>query len=238
MNKKIIAILLVFTLVITCFVACQKKQLKTTTINGKEYALVTDEDGNTMLNDENQFAILVTDENGEVQTNSDGEDQTQWVKITGDVAFEDYLMGSNYKIAVLEGWTASPEAKIYKNDTDNKCYVQYAKVAEIDKNTSLKTYLQKIDEQNAQLIPGFEAKGFTLTVDKSTTTVSNKNINCELYVYKIVDGDGKVVHYAENGYFMYGTMIYKIAYVCEDGIGYEDNFNFANYARENFTFTD
>lgn len=234
MSKKIIAILLVFTLVITCFVACQKKKLDTVTINGEEVAIATDEDGNTMVNDENQLAVIVTDFDGEVITYENGEDQTRWVDVGSGFVGDGYVMGENYRFVLLEGWNGDVLGRAVKDGTDQKCYIQFVKSKEISEDETVDIYFENLDAQNEQLIEGLKKEGLTLTVDTNETTV--KTYNGLHYVYKIVDGDGKVVHYAENYYFVVGTIIYSVNYACVDGVGYDETFNFGSYVNDNFKF--
>lgn len=236
MNKKIIAILLVFTLVITCFVACQKEKLETTKINGEEVALATDNEGNTIVNNDNQIAVLVTDFDGNIIEHENGEPQTRWVGAGDSFIGDGYVMGDKFKLTLLEGWSGDIIGRAVKDDTDLKCYIQFVKNKELSKEVTLETYLEAIDEQNEELIEGFEKKGLTLTVDKNNTTI--KNYNSEHYVYKIVDKDGKVIHYAENYYFIAEETIYSINYICVDGVGYDEAFSFANYISQNFTFKE
>lgn len=235
MEKKIIAVALVLVLMVTVFVGCGKKY-ETTKLNGKEYLLVTDADGNTIINDENQVAAVVTDEDGEILTFADGEEQTYLVQLYGPVVVDGVVRGTNYKMNIPQGWTAIDGDKIAKDGTEDKCYMQFAKVIEFDKDNNLDTYLEKIDEQNEQLVPGFEKEGYVLTVDDSEIVLTTDGIQCRVYNYKIVDADGNLIHYAENYYFAVAGTAYKLSYVCEDGEGYDETFNFQSYANENFTF--
>ncbi len=238
MSKKIIAILLVFTLVITCFVACQKQKLDTVTVNGEEVALVTDDEGNTIVNDDNQVAVLVTDFDGEIVEYENGEPQTRWVEVGNGFVGDDYVMGRNYKFSIIEGWSASSSGKVVKDGTDGNCYIKFNTIMDADDNDNFKIYLDQIDAQNESLVALFAEKGYNLEIERSQTTVTDKDLFCEIYIYKIVDDAGEVIHYAENHYFVAGTTIYSIDYACENGVGYDETFNFANYIKENFIFND
>ncbi len=235
MEKKIIAIALVLVLMVTALVGCSKKY-ETTKLNGKEYLLVTDDEGNTVINDKNQVAAVVTDEDGEIITYENGEQQTYQVQLYGPVVVDGAARGTNYKINIPQGWTAIDGDKISKDKTEDNCYIQFAKVIEFDKDNNLDTYLEKIETQNKQLVSGFEKEGYTLTVDESDIVLTADNLHCRAYIYKVVDADGKLIHYAENYYFAVSKTAYKLSYVCEDGIGYDETFNFKSYANENFTF--
>lgn len=236
MNKKIIAILLVFTLVITCFVACQKKKYETTNVNGMDLLLYTDENGNTVINEDNQIIAVVTDSDGEIITYESGEEQTHYVQISGSFVNNGYIQEKNYKLAIPEGWEGTTNSKIIKKDTDGKCYIKFGMIKQADENEGLHTYLETIDTQNSQLIEGLKEKGYTLTVEKENAAIST--YTSYHYTYKIVDGEGKVVHYAENIYFIVAKTIYSINYACEDGVGYDESFNFESYVKNGFTFKD
>lgn len=236
MNKKIIAILLVFVLVVTCFAACQKKKLDTVNINGENVALATDKDGNTIVNDDNQIAVLVTDADGKIIKYENGEDQTRWVEIKSAFAVDGYLIGENYKLAVPEGWSAEESRnRIVKDNTENQCYITFLKAKELKNSETLGEYLEEIEAQNEQLLLMLEENGYTLTTDKSNVVISDKGLKGILYVYKIVDADGKVIHYAEDVYFTAGTAVYNVTYMCGNGVGYDEPFDFVSYMKDSVT---
>lgn len=237
MSKKIIALSLALMLIVTCFVACGKKY-ETTKINGKDVILVTDENGDPVINEKNQVIALVTDEAGEVLTHSNGEDQTRYIQLNDALVVKGVAYGKNYKFNVLEGWTVGEVDRIYKDGTENKCYIQFATVKEIDKDENLATYFEKLDQQNDILIDNLKKEGYEITIDKSNDSISEKGIGCEVYKYKLLDSNGKVTHYAENYYFTVGGMIYSVNYACMDGVGYDETFDFGNYLKTNFTFID
>ncbi len=238
MNKKIIAILLVFTLVITCFVACKRHNYETTNVNGMDLLLYTDKDGNTVVNEDNQIIAVVTDSDGEIITYENGEEQTHFVQISGSWVGDGFIQEKDYKLVIPEGWEGTENHRIVKKDTENKCYIKFTKNKTLDKNETLETYLEIIDQQNEQLVEGFKKEGYTLTVDKATTSITKNGLKSEWYAYKIVDGNGNVVHYAENFYFIVAKTIYSVNYACEDGVGYDESFNFGEYVKNGFTFKD
>ena len=73
MDKKIIAVICASLIVISAaFASCGKKK---PTINAKDatYEVVTDEEGNTVLNENGEIEIYVTDEDGKKVTDENGE---------------------------------------------------------------------------------------------------------------------------------------------------------------------
>lgn len=253
MNKKILALALAIVFIATAFTAC-KKGPELTEINGSEYPLATNNDGETIINDENKIAVLVTDRDNEVLTYSDGENQTYWLPINGPIIVEDRIQSGDYTLGIPSGWEGNEiSGKVIKNGTDGKCYIKCAKMKKIDKETtSLGVYLETIDAQDTAIAEAFSDEeamnklaettpeikdyiGCKYTLSKSTGTIASK-LNCEIRVHKIVDKDGKVIHYAENYYFVSGKAIYKLEYACVDGKGYDESFSFRNYIGQAFTF--
>lgn len=252
MNKKIIALALAILFIATAFTAC-KKDFEMTKINGKEYPVAKDENGELIINENNEIAVLVTDRDEEVLTYSNGEEQTYWVQMSQDTVYEDYIQNKDYKLGVPEGWTGSEEGRVIKDKTDNKCYIKFTKHKELEAEESLESYLETIDLQDTVIADTFadteamadlvkqnpqyeQFVGCTYTIDKDTTVITNKTLNCMVRTHKIVDKDGNVVHYVENYYFVAGGYIYSINYICEGGNGYDQSFNFRSYVSESFTF--
>ena len=117
---------------------------------------------------------------------------------------------------------------------------------------TLDTYLEQIDAQNTAIAetfddeeqmnaliaknPEFAAfKGCKYTVDKGAAMIT-VGLNAQVRVNKIVDKSGKIVHFAENYYFVANKSVYKLDYICEGGTGYDDEFNFRQYISEGFKF--
>ncbi len=127
MSKKIIAALLVATMLFVCiFAACNKNKNEeeddTTRIYGDatEYNFVTDEDGNRVYTPDGEFLVYVTDEDGKVVTNSAGEavsQAQQFVPIFEDNKAEYY----GYSITLPEGWTVdSSKSGSFINEKKNQ----------------------------------------------------------------------------------------------------------------------
>lgn len=239
MSKKIIAVSLALFMIVTCFVACEKKkEYETTKINGQEVVLVTDENGRPVINDKNQVIALVTNEHGEVLHYANGEDQTRYIDLIEALEINGVVHGENYKFNVLEGWAPGEGTRINKKGTDDKCYIHFVKNKQLESNETLTSFLLSIDEQNNQASEILKTKDFVLTIEKGAEMVSGNKINCESRIYKIVDKDNKIIHYAENYYFVADNVVYSVNYVCIDGSGYDESFSFGNYLKANFTFVN
>lgn len=252
MNKKILALALAIVFIATAFTAC-KNGPELTEVNGMELPLATDKEGNTIINDSNQIAVLVTDENNEVLTYADGENQTHWAQLPGDLVKDDYIENSLYKLGVPSGWEGKENGRVIKKNTDDKCYIKFTQHKKLETEETLDSYLEAIDMQDTLIADTFadseamaelaasnpqyaQFAGCEYTLGKDTAVLTSKTLNCQIRTHKIVNAEGEVVHYVENYYFVAGGYIYSINYICEGGEGYEQSFNFRNYVSESFTF--
>lgn len=253
MEKKIIAIALVLVLMVTAFVGCGQKY-KTTKVGGNEYLLETDAEGNTLV-EGNQLVAVVTDSDGEIITYENGENQTYYVPIPGSLVIDGIVRGENFTLNILDGWTSTDYDRINKDGTDNKCFIQFSKTSELENKEKFEEAFAKTDKANEDMEKAIndaekmkeliktnpelaKYENCKCTVDISTTTFTSDAYPCRVYVSKIVNADGNVVHYSENYYFLVEKTIYCVAYTCVDGEGYDESFNFRNYINENFTFIE
>ncbi len=237
MSKKIIALSLALLLIVTCFVACGKKY-DTTKVNGEDVILVTDENGNPVIRDDSQVVALVTDSNGEVLTYENGENQTRYIQIIDAIEIENFAYGEKNKMKVLNGWTVDGRSRLVKDKTEGNCHISFTLTKTLEGKETLADYLDAVDEQNDLLVDVLEKQGSTLTMSDGTASISGGKIVAEKRVYKIVDAEGNVTHYAEKYYFVAGKSIYSLNYACEEGVGYDESFNFEEFARTNFTYID
>lgn len=252
MSKKILALALAILFIATAFTAC-KKGPELTEINGKEYPLETNRDGETIINEDNQIAVLVTDRNNEVLTYENGENQTHWVQISGPLLIEDRIQTKNFSLGIIPGWEGDAiSGRVVKEGTDGQCYIQCAELKKLKGEETLDSYLEGVDAQDTAIAEAFEDEeqmaalikenpaaqsfvGSKYTLSKSEGTVVS-SLNCQIRVHKITDKNGDLIHYVENYYFVSDKTIYKLDYVCNGGKGYDESFQFRNYISQAFTF--
>ncbi len=237
MNKKIIALALALAIlcIATAFTAC-KRGPELTEINGNEYPLATNKDGETIINQDNQIAVLVTDRDNEVITYENGEDQTHWMQITGPMIIGDRVQTEQYTLGIPKGWEANNGGRVIKKGTDEKCYIHFIQNSTIMKQGSLENYIENLDKQNEEVAAAMEKEGYKVETTEDTASITMDNYSAVIRTYKITDSSGNVLQYAENYYFVADARIYSINYVCEEGKGYDDKINFAEYIAQNFEF--
>ncbi len=235
MNKKILALALAIVFIATAFTAC-KNTPELTEINGKEYPLATNADGETIINEDNQIAVLVTDENDEVITYENGEDQTHWMQISGPVVVEDSVLTGEYTLNAPSGWEANSNGRVVKKNTNDDCYIHFVTNSKVSKHGSFEKYIESIDAQNDEVEVAFEAQGYNVETEKASASIAGNTLNCVVRKYMVTDSTGNIIQYAENYYFVSGNDIHSINYVCENGEGYDESFNFAQFLSSGFEF--
>ena len=237
MSKKIIALSLAILLIVTCFVACGKKY-DTTKVNGEDVILITDENGNPVIHEADNVIALVTDSNGEVLTYENGENQTRYIQIKDALEVDNFVYGDHNKMKLLSGWTVDGRSRLVKDKTEENCHISFTLTKTLKGEETLADYLDAVDEQNDLLVDVLAKQGSTLTMSDGTASISGGKIVAEKRVYKIVDAEGNVTHYAEKYYFVAGKSVYSLNYACENGVGYDESFNFEEFARTSFTYID
>lgn len=235
MEKKIIAIALVLVLMVTVFVGCSKKY-ETTKINGNEFALVTDKEGNTIVDESYRVAFYVTDSEGNIEKDENGEKITNWYQLKNTITDEEKIQSDLYEMAIIDGWGTNSVGIMTKDDTDDKCYIKYIQLAEVTNDLTLKSYLETVEEQNNKVIDALKEEGYIVEYSKESRQITLKAKECTYYQFKVIDNEGNVIHYAENYYFVHGNAISKLEYACQDGVGYDEEFIFKAYIDMNFTF--
>ncbi len=252
MEKKIIAIVCILMLMTSVFSACKQK-IYMKSIGGTEYPVVTDENGELVSDKDGRIAIYVTDENGEYITDSEGDLQENYFEIATSVIVNDENVVINgFKINLLDGWTVNEKRKrLYKDDTNEKCYIEAIKVADEveskdpDEAVSFASVVDQVLVVNQQLIDainnGEADSEIYKKADMSIRELEDlpEGIEQNEYMeYVIYDGNDNVVHYAACIYLETSDKeIYNLTYINIDGEGYDKDFDFESWARENITIS-
>ena len=235
MSKKIIAVSLALLIMVVGFVGCGKKDI--ITINGEEYYVMTDDNGDAVINDKNQAAALVTDSSGETVTYENGEPQTYLVKIFDTYEQGEYAYGEHYKLPIIKGWSISGLNKIVKDGTDGKTYIEFVFVKELEKvdekYPTIDECLAETDDYNQQIADAFADekvmenlikenpefamyKGCKIELGKSNTMIKGRNYTVR--TTEIVNESGTTIHYAESCYFIDSGALYSVNFVSQENV--------------------
>lgn len=118
MKKQVFAILLATLLILTTFAACGKKYLVYTDKDGVKHALLTDAEGNTMVNAFGQLVVGVTDKNGKLSKDVDGNYETRAVEFPSVVVNGSTYETPDFKLTVPERLWSVSETGLTKNDSE------------------------------------------------------------------------------------------------------------------------
>ena len=117
MSRKIIAVLIVFTILfMTVFAACNKDEDEEKIyVSNDEYDFVTDENGERVLNKDGEFLIYAQDDKGKREKDENGE------YITIAQPFEpiedgDYIEDYGYKFTLPDGWKVGDRKGEFVNE--------------------------------------------------------------------------------------------------------------------------
>lgn len=233
MSKKIIAIALAIVALATMFVGCQKEEFKVK-VRGREYYPVTDKDGNTIIDEDNRLNIYIVDNEGITQENEKGEPQTGWIPLNGDVVAGDKIQGSVYDLVKLEGWQLDEMGFMHKDGTEENCLIKCVKYRELKDDATLDSVFEETTKTNEQIVQALKDNGYDVVMEKNDAAITVESIRAKHVLFKVTDKDGKVIHYAENYFFEKDDVVYSVEYVCKDGIGYDETFDFRAFLNTNF----
>ena len=113
MQNKIIAVICVMLMLVTLFAACGKKVIIQGK-NGQEYVAMTDEEGNTVLNQSGEIVVYVTDDRGKYVTDANGERQTNAVTFPDVAIGKDKIETADYVLTVPEGWVSGRDGRLHQ----------------------------------------------------------------------------------------------------------------------------
>ena len=235
MTKKIIAISCVLVMLVLAITACQKKP-KTTEINGQEYVLVTDAEGNTMLSSDGLIRAYVLDEKGYPVTNTDGSYAEKLVTVASEELIIDKTIStSEYALTMPKGWIPNDAGYFSKVGTDDKCVIKMG-YADALEEISFGEYVQNAISQNELILAEYKKQNADndATMNTQTISLAGGSVTGTACIYKIVDANGKVIHYAVMIYYPYNEQAYYINYACPDGVGYDEEFDFIGYIEQNY----
>lgn len=147
MEKKIIAVACVLLVLVAAFTACGKAIV--TGDNGMEYEAVTDEEGNTVVNENGDIVVYVTDVDGNYVEDANGEPQTNSITFPSVIAHEDRIETANYILLIPEGWTAESDGTLAREADENA--EQSIEITNFGELEDGETFAGKMQESQATL---------------------------------------------------------------------------------------
>ena len=225
MKKQVLAIMLATLLILTTFAACGKKYLVYTDQDGVEHPVLTDAEGNTMVNEYGQIVIGVTDARGHLVTDENGENETRAVVFPSSISGKNVYETPNFKWEVPE--------KIWYFDGDKLLKKDSAVYADISIASDYETLAELEEGMDKQLDAMVSQANGQITSEKSKWVIE-AGPNALQYNYEIKDQDGNLHEQRTDIFFATadGT-IYRLLFVLPateaDSVSFADLVNMIKF---------
>lgn len=224
MSKKIVAVFCIIILMISVLSACgdDKGYLQAEDSEGYVRAFVTDENGETVLNEDGEIRIYVTDPNGDILKDSNGVPRESSVAMPDTVITDTVYQTKEFVFNTPSGWRIGEGVNIaYSKDGLSK--IQFGIMDE------------KADKFNSLVADGVEmAKEFVDIVKESNGTAELKEGTAKLTSNQIdayyllfdaeleADGEKQILHTCD-AYLIFEGRVYKAYYqtVSKEGLTIE-----------------
>ena len=191
--KKLIAVLIVFMVVLTCFSACKRQNVIKGGVMATDFKgngvvpVVTKEDGGIIRDEAGNVVILATDENGNSYKEK-GEYVTKAVAVDHAIIFGKHVEMPDFAIDIPNGWSDAKSydmLNIQKDGTNTKISIFSDREAK----------LVDVQAGHANMID-LAATG---TVVKTTQKVAGQDASV-VYTYSTLGGSSVFVGYIDFSY--------------------------------------
>lgn len=213
MQNKIIAVICVLLLLVTLFAACGKKVIIQGK-NGQEYVAMTDEEGNTVLNQSGEIVVYVTDDRGKYVTDANGERQTNAVTFPDVAIGKDKIETADYVLTIPEGWISDKDGKLHQKDHDQiSLYISNS--GSLAATENLDSYFLKQKQYGEELIASLKEEYPNSEINAYQATLAQQNLDCRYIESTAKDDNGAMVFHSITLYFVYNNEIFTVAYTNE-----------------------
>lgn len=242
MNKKIIAVSLVILIITVMFAACGKdKGYKLDVDNdGFTHAYATDAEGNTVLDEEGSIIVYQTEKNGEIATDENGNKKENRVEMPEKIVKSDLFENKAFKVTIPEGWIKGEGGLVqYSKKGNNNCKINIVNCGSIKDKVSDKDDAEtKFNKAMDDIVKDANKTKDAIIKEYPDTTYSYKtvkisNLDMLSLNFAIIDKNGKVIHGAQEYYFIIGEDLYAIKYYNYQGDGYDKDYDFGSFIEQN-----
>lgn len=227
MQNKIIAVICVLLLLVTLFAACGKKVIIEGK-NGQEYIAVTDDEGNTVLNNAGDIIVYVTDENGKYVKDANGERQTNAVTFPDQVRGEHAIATPQYRLTMPEDWTLGEDGKFTQNKNENITF-EIGEVVPLNAERTINTYLTT-QINGMEYLKSSSEDYKNLAYEIKDVTLTESQLPCKVIEITVTDDSGNLTMEQTLYYIQWGENMVQASYLCMDAssIGGFDSYTYLN----------
>lgn len=202
MKKQVLAIIFATLLILSTFAACGKKYLVYTDSDGITHPVLTDAEGNTMVNKFGQIIVGVTDSRGRLVTEENGEYETRGIVFPSSIS-----KGSLYETPDFK-WEVPADLWYFEGNT------LYKKNSEIYLDISI----TKDKKSLAEMEDTFDKQ--LAEMDQSNIAITKNRVQIAAgpmalyYTYDLKNENGELVERREDVLFQVGSgTIYRLLLV-------------------------
>lgn len=220
MYNKIIAVACVLLLLIAALAACGRVPTITDE-DGNEYPLVTDEEGNTVVDGNGFLVVYATDDDGDYVTDENGDRQTAIVTFPEAISQKGSVETASYILTAPDGWELDQTGRILHKKTGN-AKIEVTNFGALEDGVTLESYteqqMQAVETLAEQLKTQYD------DVTHSVNAVQFSGNDAQLIELRVKDGDA-VVQDIGLVYFVANGDLFKVLYTT-DAEGYDEAFDF------------
>lgn len=211
MEKKIIAAVSVVILLVSVLAACAKKPPVIVTKEGMTFPLMTDSEGNTMVNKHGDLVVMVTGDDGKPIKNADGEYET------AAVTFPDIIVGkltvetSDFIMNYPKNWVVNEDGSAHRKGVDDES-VTIDKLGPMKEGETFDSFYAKQVELGKTIGEQLKKDGQTTEYNSANGIITSKSIPCRTIEFKILNSDGTTASFSTAVYVVFGDNMYKVLY--------------------------
>lgn len=201
MSKKIIALLVIATVVFMCVFAACDKGTYVNPATDKKYKLVTDEDGQKVLNDDGELLVYVTDEHGRIVKDENGEEMTEVQGFIGQIEDDGLVEDFAYKLLLPEGWKSVKDTtgEFENKKKEQTCSITILNEKYVDYYKMNKDFYDKLSKDKSVKLTWDEGLELRDGAEKVCRfTMQNEDGMSVMYFYENSDNLYKVLFVAQN----------------------------------------
>lgn len=220
MNNKIIAVICVVLMLAAVLAACGKKPTIRAK-DGKEYLLVTDAEGNTVVDGNGNLVVQVTDTDGKNVTDENGENKTAILTFPEAISRNGSVETASYILTAPEGWSLESNGTKLRKKV-GKATIDIADLGNLPEGETLESYAKEQMLVVAALAEEAKTEYSGTVSSMEAAQFSGR----EAQLMKLcIKGDSGVFQNSEMLYFLYNNHLFKVLYSA-DAEGYEETFDF------------
>ncbi len=202
MKKQVLAIIFATLLILSTFAACGKKYLLYTDSDGVTHPVLTDTEGNTMVNKFGQIVVGVTDSRGRLVTEENGEYETRGVVFPSSISKGNLYETPDFK------WEVPADLWYFEGNTlhkkDSEIYVDIS-------ITTDKKSLAEMEEDFDKQLAEIDQSGIDITKNRVQIAAGPMAL---YYTYDLKNENGELVQRREDVVFQVASgTIYRFLLV-------------------------